>query len=66
MPLISRAIAVLADAVVLGFTLWRTIHIFRAGKDVRAYGKLTATLAYNGTPLPMLFYSPDFESDIDV
>ena len=46
---ITRAIAVIADAIVLGLTLWKTLFIFRVEKEARAATKLTTTLAYNGT-----------------
>ena len=45
---ITRAIAVIADAIVLGLTLWKTLFIFRVEKEARAATKLTTTLAYNG------------------
>ena len=45
---ITRAIAVIADAIVLGLTLWKTLFIFRVEKEAGAATKLTTTLAYNG------------------
>ena len=45
---ITRAVAVIADAIVLGLTLWKTLFIFRVEKEARAATKLTTTLAYNG------------------
>ena len=50
-PMMTRAISVLADAVVLGITLWKVYYIFRVDKDARAATKITTTLAYNGTVL---------------
>ena len=45
---ITRAVAVTADAIVLGLTLWKTLFIFLVEKEARAATKLTTTLAYNG------------------
>ena len=47
--MITRAISVLADAVVLGITLWKVYYIFRVDKEARATTTITTTLAYNGT-----------------
>ena len=49
--MITRAISVLADAVVLGITLWKVYYIFRVDKEARATTTITTTLAYNGTVL---------------
>ncbi|KAK7688710.1 hypothetical protein QCA50_008248 [Cerrena zonata] len=49
MGVITRAISVTADAVVLGLTLWKTIYIFREGAEVRVGSKLTTRLAYGGS-----------------
>ncbi|KAK7688733.1 hypothetical protein QCA50_008272 [Cerrena zonata] len=46
---ITRAISVATDAVVLGLTLWKTIYIFREKAEVRASSKLTTRLAYGGS-----------------
>ncbi|KAK7688703.1 hypothetical protein QCA50_008241 [Cerrena zonata] len=46
---ITRAISVVADAVVLGLTLWKTIYIFREKAELRAHSKLTTRLAYGGS-----------------
>lgn len=48
---ITRAISVTADAMVLGLTLWKTIYIFKEKAEVRASSKLTTTLAYGGNVL---------------
>ncbi|KAK7693029.1 hypothetical protein QCA50_002594 [Cerrena zonata] len=48
-PVITRAISVAADAVVLGLTLWKTIYILREDGEVRATSKLTTTLVYGGS-----------------
>lgn len=45
---ITRAISIAGDAAVLGFTLWRTIYIFREDAEVRANNQLTTALLYNG------------------
>ena len=47
-PILTRTIAVITDSIILGITLWKTWHIFKADKETRAATKLTATLAYNG------------------
>ncbi|KAK7688652.1 hypothetical protein QCA50_008190 [Cerrena zonata] len=46
---ITRAISIAGDAAVLGFTLWRTIYIFREDAEVRANNRLTTALLYNGS-----------------
>ena len=38
----------IADAFVLGVTLWKTFYIFRVDREARADTKITTTLAYNG------------------
>lgn len=38
----------IADAVVLGVTLWKTFYIFKMDEENRASSKITTTLAYNG------------------
>ena len=47
-PVITRAISVVADGVVLGLTLWKTVYIFKVYEETRETTKLTTTLAYNG------------------
>lgn len=54
MCVITRAISVAADAVVLGLTLWKTIHIFREDAEARANSKITTTLAYGGKAIYIL------------
>ena len=49
---ITRAVSVANDAVVLGITLWKTIYIFRMDQEARHNTKLTTTLAYNGNSYP--------------
>ena len=46
---ITRAVSVTTDAVVLGITLWKTFYIFRIDREARSTTKLTTALAYNGT-----------------
>lgn len=53
-PVITRAISVIADALVLGITLWKTFYIFRVDQATRAATKVTTTLAYNGNCLLLL------------
>ena len=45
---ITRAVAVIADAIVLVLTLWKMLFIFWVEKEARAATKLTTMLAYNG------------------
>ena len=45
---ITRVIAMAADAVVLGITLWKTLYLFRVNADARPANNLAKTLAYNG------------------
>ena len=43
-----------ADIAVLGFTLWKTIHVWRMDEENRATARLATTLARNGTVLIFL------------
>lgn len=45
---ITRAVSVTTDAVVLGITLWKTFYIFQIDREARSTTKLTTALAYNG------------------
>ena len=45
---VTKGIAMIADAVILGFTLQKTIHIFGMDRALAANNKVTTILAYNG------------------
>ena len=45
---ITRSISVTVDAIVLGYTLWKTFYIFQIDREARSTTKLTTALAYNG------------------
>ena len=48
---ITRVISVAADVAVLGFTLWKTFHIFKMDEETRVTMRITTTLAYNGNKI---------------
>lgn len=48
---ITRAISVAADAMVLGLTLWETHYIFKTSKETRASHPLIAVLTYNSNTI---------------
>ena len=57
---VTRAISVVADIAVLGFTLWKTIHVWRMDEENRATARLATTLAHNGTVLIFLLLQYSF------
>ena len=51
---ITRAVSVAADAIVLALTVWKTFYIFQEHKEARAATRITTTLAYNGSFLVLI------------
>ena len=47
-PMITRAISLVSDVVVLGITIWKTFYIFRMYKEETVSSNVAATLVYNG------------------
>lgn len=59
MGIIARVIAVVADVTVLGFTLQRTIYIFKVDEEIRANNQITTILAYNGNMIYSQYLNPN-------
>ena len=48
MGVITRAVAVASDAVVLGLTIWKNMHVLREYRGVRETASLTIKLIQTG------------------
>lgn len=47
-PIIERSISLVANIVILGLNLWKTVYIFKADREIKALAMTTTKVAYHG------------------